>query len=103
MKLTVALLAVTAAVVVGSAAAAPPSPTVTCVAGGTTSFAHPPHGTDSVMFTYSAPPGGLVAFFTWVSGARRAATPTPVAAGDSVVAAFFNGQTQIDSVTATCS
>jgi hypothetical protein len=55
------------------------------------------------MFTYSAPPGGLVAFFTWVSGARRAATPTPVAAGDSVVAAFFNGQTQIDSVTATCS
>jgi hypothetical protein len=103
MKSTVALLAVTAAVVVGSAAAAPPPAAVSCVAGGTTSFAHPMHGTDSATFVYSAPTGGMVAVFTWVSGAKRAATPTAVSAGDSVVATFFDGQTQIDSVTATCS
>jgi hypothetical protein len=99
MKLAVALLAVTAAVVTGSANAAAPPPSVSCVAGGTTSFTHPPRGTDSVMFVYSP-----TVFFTWVGGARHAATPVSVAAGDPVVATFYNGQTPIgDPITATCS
>ena len=98
MKLTVAVLSVVAAVVTGSAAAAPPSPSVTCVAGGTTSFSHPPRGTDSVLFMYSP-----TVFFTWVSGARRDATPDGVASGAQVVATFYNGQTPISSLTVTCS
>jgi hypothetical protein len=98
MKLTVALLAVVAAVVTGSAAAGPPSPTVTCVAGGTTSFAHPPKGTDSVLFMYSP-----TVFFTWTGKAKRDTTPDAVHAGDSVTAGFYNGQDLIDSITVTCS
>jgi hypothetical protein len=100
MKSAVALLAVTTAVVTGSAVAAgPPSPSVSCIAGGTTSFAHPPHGTDSVMFMYTP-----TVFFTWVSGAKRAATPVEVNAGDPVVATFYSGQTPIgDPISTTCS
>jgi hypothetical protein len=99
MKLTLAVLAVTAAVLTGSAVAAgPPPPTVSCVAGGTTSFAHPPHGTDSVMFVYTP-----TVFFTWTGGARHDATPVSVQAGDPVVATFYNGQTPISSLPATCS
>jgi len=97
MKLAVALLA-TAAVVAGSANAAAPPPSVSCVAGGTTSFTHPPRGTDSVLFVYSP-----TVFFTWVGGSKHVATPVTVAVGDSVDATFYNGQTPISSVSATCS
>ena len=99
MKSIVALLAVIAAAVAGSAAAAPPPTTVACVAGGTTSFAHPPKGTTSVLFTYTS-----TVFFTWVSGVKREATPVSVQPGDPVVAAFYDGQTPIgDPVATTCS
>jgi hypothetical protein len=99
MKSTVALLAVAAAVVTGRAVAAgPPPPSVSCLAGGTTSFAHPPHGTDSVMFMYTP-----TVFFTWTGGAKRDATPVSVQAGDAVVATFYNGQSPIGTAGATCS
>jgi len=99
MKLAVALLAVAAAVAAGNAAAGPPPTSVTCVAGGTTSFAHPPKGTDSVMFMYTP-----TVFFTWTGGAKRDTTPVSVVSGGQVVATFFNGQTPIgDPLTAVCS
>ena len=99
MKLTVAVLAVTAAVVTGSAAAGPPPTTVTCVAGGTTSFAHPPKGTTSVLFMYSP-----TVFFTWTGGAKRDATPDAVRAGDWVTAGLYDGTDQIGNpVTVACS
>jgi hypothetical protein len=99
MKFAFALLTVMSALVTGSAGAAgPPQPTVSCTSGGTTSFGHPPRGTDSVMFMYTP-----TVFFTWVGGAKHDATPLSVVAGDSVVATFYNGQSPLTSVSAVCS
>jgi hypothetical protein len=103
MRLTVALVAVTAAAAASAAVAAPPPPTVTCVVGGNTSFAHPPHGTTNVLLTYFTPTGGTVTFVQWTSGAKRTATPDQVVAGDSVVATFNDGPTPLDTAGATCS
>jgi hypothetical protein len=92
----IAVLALAAAV---GASAAPPSPSVTCVAGGKTSFAHPPHGTTNVMFVY----GTATATVQWVGGQRSFATPTDVTSGTVVVAAFNDGGTQLDTAQTTCS
>jgi hypothetical protein len=94
----VALIALTAAV---GASAAPPPPSVTCVAGGKTSVAHLPHGTNNVMFVYDT--GNLSDIVTWVGGQRSFATPTDVTGANSVVATFFDGGTQLDTAQATCS
>jgi len=89
------LLALTAAT---GASAAPPPTSVTCVLGGKTSFAHPPKGTNSVTFVY----GALANVVTWVGGQRAFATPD-VASGTSVVATFYDGQTQLDTAQGSCS
>jgi hypothetical protein len=94
----VALVALTTAV---GASAAPPPPSATCVVGGKTSFAHPPHGTNNVMFVYDT--GNLSDIVTWVAGQRAFATPTDVTSGISVVATFFDGGTQLDTAQASCS
>jgi hypothetical protein len=92
----VALVALTAAV---GASAAPPPSNVTCAVGGKTSFAHPPRGTNNVMFVY----GALANTVQWVGGQRSFATPTDVTSGTSVVATFFDGGTQLDTAQGTCS
>lgn len=96
VALAVVLLTLTAAV---GASAAPPSMSVTCAVGAKTSFAHPPKGTNNVLFVY----GALDAIVQWVGGRRSFATPADVKGGTVVVATFYKGGTQLGTVQTTCS
>lgn len=96
VAVAVVLLTLTGAV---GASAASPSMSVTCAVGAKTSFAHPPRGTNNVLFVY----GALDAIVQWVGGRRSFATPTDVRGGTVVVATFYKGATQLGAVRTTCS
>lgn len=83
------------------ASAVPPGLTVTCVVGGTTSFAHPLKGTDNATFVWSTL-AGPVATGAWTGGSRRTPTPSIVTSDEFVVATFFNGTTELGQAEGSC-
>ena len=99
IAIAVALLALAAAT---GASAAPPTQSVTCVVGGTTSFAHPPRGTNNATFTYYTL-SALAGTSAWAGGQRRTSTPAWVTSDHYVIATFFNGSDELGSAEASCS
>ena len=96
--IAVALLALAAAT---GASAAPPVQSVTCAVGGTTSFAHPPKGTDNVTFTYYTLTA-LAGTSAWAGGQRRTPTPDWVTSDHYVIATFFNGSSALGQAEQSC-